>query len=189
MLSPSSLSSWLLSIDQKFGFVLSPPPAWRPAAHALLVRQPRPEGETFFISLLARNFRGRAPKAASASSSWIKDLPQVCCGATRPANGGDDGVPLSGVCRRIKIGAHLGLVSASLLAPRSGRGRAAVANHHNHKHTKWPQGRQPDRRFPPVVFVVVVVEEFGGAVARRCFRCRGSRLLGQTRAGLQSAGR
>ena len=186
MLSPSSLSSWLLSIDL-FGFLLSPPPAWRPAAHALLVRQPPPKAKRFFFSLLARNFRGRAPKEASASSSWIKDLPQV----TLPAgHGGDDGVPLSWVCRRIKIGAHLGLVSASLLAPRSGRGRAAVANHHNHNHTKWPQGRQPDRRFPPVVFVVVVVvEEFGGAVAGRCFRCRGSRLLGQTRAGLQSAGR
>ena len=132
------------------------------------------------------------PRPSSESSFSLELVDQgspagaSCCGATRPANGGDDGVPLSGVCRRIKIGAHLGLVSASLLAPRSGRGRAAVANHHNHKHTKCLQGRQPDRRFPPVV---VVVEEFVGAVAGRCFRCRGSRLLGQTRAGLQSAGR
>ena len=151
-----------------------------------------PKAKRFFFSSCAK-----FPRPSSESSFSLELVDQgspagaSCCGATRPANGGDDGVPLSGVCRRIKIGAHLGLVSASLLAPRSGRGRAAVANHHNHKHTKWPQGRQPDRRVPPVVVVVVVVvvEEFGGAVARRCFRCRGSRLLGQTRAGLQSAGR
>ena len=148
-----------------------------------------PKAKRFFFSSCAKFPRPSSERSFSLElSSWITDLPQV----TLPAgHGGDDGVPLSGVCRRIKIGAHLGLVSASLLAPRSGRGRAAVANHHNHKHTKWPQGRQPDRRVPPVVVVVVVVvvEEFGGAVARRCFRCRGSRLLGQTRAGLQSAGR